>query len=244
MAQRASNVSWNGNYVFGSDTLLSKPEHAAWVAAGVAAWAATEEHLGRVFGSLIGAKQPVTLSMYTAIRSPEVQRDIVKAACVELLPKRYAMLAAACLEQLYKISKERHQFAHWIWGMSADPALNALLLVEPRHFWMLHAARTRHWRKNANMGLSLLRQPHLSHEDIWVYKLSDLKDVHQRMDRAYQIADALERLVASSSNPRRQAIYRMLSGQPDIQSALTRVKRNWPSSRPTRALPPRKAPRK
>lgn len=248
MAQRASNVTWNGTYIFGSEALTTKPEHAMWVAATIAAWAATEQHLGRVFGSLIGAKQPVTMSMYAAVRSPEVQRDIIKTACAELLPKRYAMMAAAGLDALYKVSQPRHHFAHWLWGMSVDPAMDALLLVEPRHFWHLHTAQTRHFRKTPPPRIGALnfhlRTPRLNHDDIWVYKLSDLKDAHERMDHAFRIAEALNQLVSSSNAPRRRAIYQMLSAQPDVQTALRAVKKNWPKNRPARPAQPRKSPRK
>ena len=79
-AQRATHVKWNGNYFFGSDCLINKPDHTVLVATVIAGWSATEQHLGRAFGSLIGAKQPVTMSMYSAIRSFEVQRDLIKAS--------------------------------------------------------------------------------------------------------------------------------------------------------------------
>jgi hypothetical protein len=134
--------------------------------------------------------------------------------------------------------------------MSADPDLDAVLLVEPRHFWMLHAAKTRYRRKNplsAGLGPikpSRLQQPLLDHENIWVHTLKDLKDAHERMDRAFWIAEALNQLVSASSAIRRQAIYRMLSAQPDLQTALKAVKKNWPKSRPATASPPRIARRK
>jgi hypothetical protein len=247
MVNRATNVRWNGNYIFGSDTLIAQPQLSALVAATIAGWAVTEAHLGRTFAALIGAKHPVTLSMYAAVRSFEVQRDILLAAAREALPPRYAMVFSAALSVLLGAAKHRHQFAHWIWGSSADPGLPALFLVEPKHFWSLDAARIRFDAKHARVAkidgvptvTFFANRPQLSRDHIHVYRLKDLEEARHSVERAYRIANALRDLVAPNA-PRRRAIHRWLCAEPQIQKALAKVKKDWPRSPPKPRAPRRK----
>ena len=247
MPQPASRVKWNGNYFFGSDCLTGRPELGSIVAAVIAGWAITETHLGRTFAILIGAKQPITMSMYGATRSFDVQRDLLKAVAKEVLSKRYVVLFEAALVVMNRAAADRHKFAHWVWGTSADPELPALLLVEPKHFWHLTAAQIRHWndkrRKNAIEKVGPFQfqvtQPKLNHEHILVYREKDLKEAQEGVERAYRIADAL-RMLAASKPARRRVIYRWLCSDADIQRAIERAKTSPLSNHPTRRAPRRK----
>ena len=75
--------------MWGSEALVRLPEPGAMVAASINAWAATETHLGRLFGSLVGTRHPVTMEMYSVIRSFDVQRDLIKTVARELLPRHW-----------------------------------------------------------------------------------------------------------------------------------------------------------
>lgn len=250
-AQRATNVKWNGNHIFKTDGLADHPEYGCLVATVIAGWAMTETQLGQAFATMIGTKQPVTLSMYSAVKSFEVQQELLRTAACEVLPKRYAMLFHAGLMALNQASHERHRFAHWVWGRSADPDLHALFLVEPKHFWQLEAARRKYFtdkRRKVTIERSgsvefHFNQPRIEREHIFVYRLKDLQDAGDRIERAFRIAASLRGFVGADI-PRRRAIYRTLCSWPDIQSALKKVKKNWPNRRPTRAEPRRRAPPK
>src|SRR5665213_514455 len=109
MPQPASKVKWNGNYMFGTDSLVARPEFGCLVAAVIAGWAIIETHLGRTFATLIGAKQPTTMNMYMAARSFDVQRDLLKVAAVDVLPKRYAALFDVALIILSRAALDRHK---------------------------------------------------------------------------------------------------------------------------------------
>jgi hypothetical protein len=230
-AQPASHVKWNGNYFFGSDVLINLPDHGCLVAAVIAGWAATETNLGRMFAELIGAKQPVTLSMYAAARSFEVQRDLLQAAVDEILPKRYATLFKAALVVLNRAAKQRHNFAHWIWGASADPGLQALLLVEPKHFWNLAAEDIRFWKRISKKAPTarenpmpfILNPPKLDHKHIVVYRLKDLREVHEQIEQAFRIADAFRQIV-DAKDSRRHAIYKWINSEPQIHSEIAKTK--------------------
>ncbi len=243
-AQPASHYpKWTGNYIFGNEVLLNLPDHGSLVAAVIAGWSITEAHLGRTLAVLIGAKQPVAMSMYMAARSFDVQRDLLQAAVNEVLPKRYATIFKVAMIVIGRAAAHRHHFAHWIWGASADPALVALLLVEPRNFWSLATAQVRYW--NQRRGRKTIERvgpitfaaniPKLSHKHILVYRITDLKEARDQVERAYRIAEALRQFALSNSSRRRQIFHR-LSSESDIRQELEKAK----NGRPKCAPPPRR----
>ena len=116
MPQPFSQVSKSRDYVLGNDILGSKPELGALVAKVIAGWSITEAHLGNAFAALIGARLPAAMSMYAALRSFDAQRDVFNAAARELMPKRYADIVEVTITVISREARERHKFAHWIWG--------------------------------------------------------------------------------------------------------------------------------
>jgi hypothetical protein len=229
MPQRASNTKWNGSSDASFNGFAAFPELTARAALIINGWSTIEAHLGRVFGTLIGAKQPATMSMYSAVRSAEVQRDIFKAACTELLPIRYAKLAHACLDVIHRASGTRNRLAHWIWSVSTDPAIEALLLVEPRHLWKVHARQIRHiknerLRRRIGAAEFWNRMPVVAADEIWMYTVTDLKREVEAIEYAGRIADGL-RLLVDSDVLRRRTIYRWLNAEPDLQKALRDIQK-------------------
>jgi hypothetical protein len=229
---------WNGSCELSDQSLLAKPELAGLVASVIAAWSMTEAHLGRTLAALIGSKQPVIMSMYSATRSFEVQRALLLAAVKEVMPKRYADIFDISLAVLARSAKYRHRFAHCIWGRSLDTTLDALVLVAPKDSWNVAADQLKFWRRaklpsNGSIMHLYAQTPNLSHDKIIVYRLKDLQEVHVEVERSYQIADALFRLAGSKGDGRRR-IYNWLIGQADIRSARDRAKND---SRP-KAPPP------
>jgi hypothetical protein len=231
MSQPASHYKkWNGNYELSDKSLLAKPDFARVIAAVIAAWSMTEAHLGRTLAALIGSKQSVVMSMYSAARSFEVHRALLLAAVNEVMPKRYADIFGISLSVLARSAKHRHRFAHCIWGRSLDPNLDALVLVEPKDSWNIAADQIKFWRKTkpgieVNIATLYSKAPNLPHNKIIVFRIKDLYDVHDEVERSYQIADALFQLVGSKGDGRRK-IYNWLIAQDDIQAARDRAKNN------------------
>jgi hypothetical protein len=251
--QLASNVKWNGNYWFGGDIITRKPLLAGIVAGVIAEWSLTEAHLGRVFAYMIGAKHPITMTMYESVKSFDVQRDLLQKVAAETLAERNYELLSAALIVLNRRAAVRHRFAHWIWGISADPEVDALLLVEPKHFWRLSIKQYSFHKKvgvvgSAQVSPSLMATinvhlPKLDHEHIYIYKEQDLLAEAARMRGAMLIADRLRRLVSQKGAPQR-GTYRLLYTDADIRTALDRAKKAPPNSDPTPAAAPKKPPRK
>lgn len=221
--QPLSTLRTNGNYFFGTDVLVPRPNSMALISIAVAGWSITEAHLGNAFAALIGATKPVTMDMYCAFDSFAVQKRLLVTAATRILPKRYSDIFRATLVVLERAATERHKFAHWIWGASADPKFSdTLLLADPVYFWKLRVARIRHMRRFERSGdysQMHLTTPRLDLKLILAYREPDLRRVCKQMELSWRYADALCELV-SSKPPRRQQIYRQLLGQADIRQAL------------------------
>jgi hypothetical protein len=211
------------NHIFGTDGLAVRPEQATLVARAIAGWAVTETHLGHIFGFLIGASKPATMSMYAAMRSFDVQRTLLQTAAQELLRPRYADMLFAVLIVLGRAATVRHQFAHWIWGSSQDIP-DALLLAEPKTFWHMRVERIRYWRRIKDVdGTVLLNEPGIDRSTVMVYRTKDLLEVCERMELSYRYAEALYQMI-SSKTARRRTIYDRLCDVPEIATALQRYR--------------------
>lgn len=229
MPQPGDKVRWNGNHIFGNDALLANPELASWVSAIIAGWSGTEAHLGRIFATLIGSQHPIALSMYTEVKSFDVQKALLERTAREILPEDDALLLSALLIVIRPISGLRNQFAHWIWGASADPKLNALLLAEPKHFMNLTVEHIKFRENQINEGPHdfVGKFPSLDRKYMWVYRLNDFREAKEKIDRAYRMTEAFRRLI-DAEDPIRQELKKVLIGQPDLGRALAKVRANAP----------------
>jgi hypothetical protein len=240
MPQPASKVRWNGNHAFGTDMFPGHPNLAIVIVQVIAGWAVIEAHLGRIFAALLQGKQSVAISMYAATNRFEIQRDLLRVCARESLPPRYAKIFDFAVSVVSRAANDRHKFAHWIWGASADPTLNALLLVEPHHFWRNAAHQIRHIQQHKRRGtdptLARLSAPKIGHEHMFVYQLKDLEEALLRVERAFQIAEFLRQLV-TATGPKRLAIYRVLRQIPEIHQAYLKEQKATLERRPVKRAP-------
>lgn len=239
--QPFSKIRSNGNYAFGTDLLGSRPDLMTLVGIAIAGWSVAQAHLGNTFAALLGAKHPVTMSIYAAFDSFMVQRQILVTAANELLPKRYAAIFRATLKIIEKAAKDRNRLAHWIWGVSVDPEISTkvLLLANPRHVWATRVKAIRHVKRSKmDIHRAHLTQPRLDPREIEAWTKDDLVRTCRQMEQAWRLANALDQLVDAEPARRRQ-IYRQLLDVPEIRAVHDREQR--PKSK-RRKVPP-KSPR-
>ncbi|MDP1838146.1 MAG: hypothetical protein Q8N31_11965 [Reyranella sp.] len=224
--QPFSHLKTDGNYIFGTDALHGREHLTARVTIAIAGWSIVQAHLGNAFAELIGGKTPVAMSMYAAFDSFAVQRQLLITAVEELLPKRYSEVFRLTLKVIEVAGKERHRFAHWIWGGSTDPKFSTkiLLLVEPRHSWRVRVAAIRRAKGIPKEDLSFFVMPRLDPKEIRAYTADDLERVGRQMELAWRYAHALSDLVASKPK-RRLEIRRALLAQPEIHRAYDEARR-------------------
>ena len=229
MPQPFSKFSKTGNYVFGNDALTFDPILGALVARAIAGWSIVEVHLGNTFAALIGAKQPAVVSMYAALRSFEAQRDMLNAAARDLLPKRYALLIEATVRVVSTQAKERHRFAHWVWGKPMGELADCLILAEPGDLWRYRTATIRHRRKNKVIDHNyIINSPKIDLSKVMIYTRKDLEKINENMEEAYNRTGYLYEIPFANASQRR-IIHSLLSSQPDIATALAKAKKHHQS---------------
>ena len=225
VGQPLTTLHTNGNYMFGTTPLLSHPGLMALVANAIAGWAVTESHFGNAFAGLIGSKRPVTMEMYAAFGFA-VQKRLLITAATEILLKRYGDIFRCTLSVLERSAKERHRFAHGIWGVSADPDFSAkiLLLADPKDFWRMSVKRLRYFRQKGLDVQAKINAPRIDLKLIRAYRKSDLEKVCEQMEQSWQYANALC-LMINSKAAVRQNVYRKLASQPAIAATLEKDRR-------------------
>jgi hypothetical protein len=222
--QTLAGIRLDGEPIFGGLALdLAPAELTALVADVVARWSLTQTTLGNVFAELIGARSSAVVSIYASFDSFLIQRRMLETAAAELLPKRYSEIFIAAMEIIESAAKERHRFAHWLWGVyvARVSTVEFLLLADPKKIWRLRPAQMRHARRSQIGGSRALHlsQPRLDRKQISVYRENDLREAKQKMMRAEGYARALEDLVRATPKLRLQ-ISRALRAQSEIQKAL------------------------
>lgn len=239
--QPLSKASKSGNYVLSNDPLMKTPELGALVATAIAGWAMIETLLGDSFVALIGRKQPVTMSMYTALTSPELRQKLFEAAAKELLPLKYANLVSDVLAALDVLAQKRHKFAHWLWGRPTDPELaGTLILVHPKHHWDHLMATAKHWRRPSVRKDPLVfawrDTPKLDANFIFVYRAEELRQVCDEMDGGYKQAQMLHDMMFVRP-ARRKELYSRLYAEPAIRVARNQRKKK--SQKAAQKAPPK-----
>lgn len=218
--QRLANLHIKEERDFGPLALRSaSPELMAIVADVIARWSLIQVLLGNTFAELVGARSPATVEMFASFDSFATQRLMLLTGARELLPKRYADIFRVTLTVVERAAKERHRFAHWIFGtiLQPGPTKEMLLLADPKHIWKLRHKQIRHFQRFKSEAHAT--QPRLDLREIWVYRKDDLLKVKQQMMTAEKLAYGLGDLVCSTPR-RRLEITRQLRAQPDIRLVL------------------------
>lgn len=227
--QPLSTLHTNGNYLFGTSVLGGIQEQVALAARVIAGWSIVEMELGHAFAGLIGAKTPAAMEMYAEFESFAVQKRMLLSAAEHTLANRYSRLTRVTLSVIDRYASERHRFAHWVLGASADPKFSRelLLAADPKHFWRTTVARFKYWKRKRterNHLPAVLMQPKIDLENIVAYRNADLLRICAHIETTYFYAVTLRHLFEKPSQ--RQSLYRLLTDQPDIAQALEKDRRN------------------
>lgn len=204
MPQPGDRVKWSGRYHFGSTALASKSAMSQWIGIVISDWSGVDMNLGRILATILGTRSSIIMSVYSESRSYATQREILRKAADECLNKTDAGLLENLLGLLAPAASIRNKFAHGIWGISLDPKLDALLLVEQKDLFKLTIAQRRHIRRTRNSGPHdlLTNMPQLNVSDIQIYRLNDLERAGKQLDLAYGMTEAFRSLVESDGDRR------------------------------------------
>jgi|SRR5579863_9682037 len=110
--------------------LRRHPELAARIADAIAFWSRIESILGSILGRMLGSQARPSIAMYEAIRSSQVQMDVLEAAANAALSPENLEVFNPLLVAVKHAGAARHKIAHWLWADSRDFPDN-LILVNP-----------------------------------------------------------------------------------------------------------------
>lgn len=171
-------------------------------------------------------RSPSSVNIYASFDSFAVQRQMLVSAATELLPKRSVDVFRATLTVIERAAKERHRFAHWVWGSFIDHELKDryVLLADPKHLWRLRVRQMKHHRRHGpGEATASATAPAIDRRQIIVYREDDLLRIRQQMMVAEVLAFGLQSLVRAKSK-RLLGIQRQLLAQPDVRTEFDKLR--------------------
>lgn len=197
--QPLSSLKAKGEAVFGPLGIDNgPPELMAIVAKVIAEWSLAQAHLASAFAEIIGSRSPATVSIYASFDSFSVQRQMLLTSASELLPQRTFDVLRALLIIVERAAKERHRFAHWVWGslLADELSEKLLLLADPKQLTRMRAKQISHFNKlKSDTRKAHATQPRLGPKDIIAFREADLRRSWRQMRWAAACAFEIECLV-------------------------------------------------
>lgn len=240
--QPLANLHIKGETDFGTLGIqFSSSELMGIVAKVIAQWSLTQAHLASAFAELIAPRSPAAVSIYASFDSFAVQRQMLLTAAAEMLPKRSADVLRALLVVAERAAKERHRFAHWVWGtiLGQEAGERILLLADPKQLARLRARQIRHFRKfKRDTRTAFVTQPRLDPKEILAYREADLLRVWNQARWAEVCAFEIECLVRAKPKQRLER-QRKLLAQPQFRAEFDKLR----PKKTTRSKAVRKPPR-
>jgi hypothetical protein len=159
--------------------------------------------------------------MFQQIENQSAQRAAIYAAIGHVNPTDVSLFITAL--GTTKASQDvRNTFAHHLWGTCST--INALLLVDPKHFALGSAKSSEEFAKaRAARGMVSVGVSPIDYNNVCVYTEKDLIKEVSAADRASRIIGLLHALLGWPQNSHAYAsIRRQLTSEPLIAEALSR----------------------
>jgi hypothetical protein len=129
--QPLSRVRRDASTHFDPDVLLTHPKLAVYPMATISRWARTDATLAELLSAMLKSQDlAVGMAMYQALVGGTARQSALFAAAEEALSTEDFWLLQAVIRANKPSRDQRNEFAHHLWGHSADVP-NALLLVDP-----------------------------------------------------------------------------------------------------------------
>jgi hypothetical protein len=215
-----SDIAPNELPIFVPRLLGQRPELAALVAETISTWSFAEHALGRSVAAMSRGINAAEMEDYIANwRLPSRMKILRRVARAELKPP-YLTTFLKVLDIIAGLAARRHAFAHGIWG-TVEALPDALLLVDPEHI-LRHWGAANDWLASFIEGGAgaVNRFDPLDNRNIEVWSKVELGEEIDRMNKAYELALALESIAGDApfdaSNAKRNHIHGLLLKDPMI----------------------------
>ncbi len=216
---------------FGQDTTMGlRPKIAVLIAECIVKWANIETMLGILLTLLMETDAKATLAMYAALENRAAQLRMLEAAAKSKLSQDHFDVYTVMFQQFVKPAlRERDKLAHWCWGCSPEMP-DALLLMEPDEKTMMHVE-----------AIDPPAPAKFDRDKIFVLTKQDMERMDMRLLAVTNHVSFFMGSVWKRNTPKQRAsILQKLSNEPEIQTALARLRasREKPQEVPPLSLPP------
>ena len=227
MPQPMSRVFPRGRENYSPTAALEYPHLVSYVHTVLQAWATADAHLTGQAAHFLKADFKTVIAMMDALKSADAKRAAQKAAARAGLNDDEFLLYEAILKATKPSRDRRNEFAHHLWGVSADVP-NALLLAPPEKIisTQANAARFDAFTKTKNTQ-------HLdttfSHGEAMVYRETDLRQSAEEAEQAVYVIVMFTHLLRSDVIYRatliREQIRLQICNNPQVRQALDTLSR-------------------
>lgn len=222
MPDPLSRVCPRGPYNFVTANLQKRPELMSLVGGCIAQWSIAEAHLGSFLVAITEAQARATLAMFSALNSNAAKVAMIEAAASAALPEDKLEMFEAILPLIRRAAKQRHKFAHHVWGV-CDELPEALLLVDPQHT-LNFVVTTTEFATGLQQAQSVgERYPEFSRDEIFVYRRSDFETYISETAEAAKLMHYLT--IAVSTIWGKPEFIEHLHARPAFQTALERLRK-------------------
>lgn len=116
--------------MFAPSSLSARADLAVKVAQTINAWAGAEAEMGQLLRSVTGGDARASMAMFLALQSAPAKLAALDAAVEVTLKGDQLRIYTGIMRLARRAAKQRHKFAHHIWGHCLELP-DALLLIDP-----------------------------------------------------------------------------------------------------------------
>jgi hypothetical protein len=204
------------DYSVGALVLKENPQLSAAIGNCIAIWSYADNEMGNLFGLLLGTRSDAALEVFLSLRRFSNQQEALSAAARHTLKDAVLTAFNALLFVYRSLEKERNDLAHGCFGACPqDPTILFWIHVKD-HVWV----QTEVLSKESRREIDGDRHARLK-EKMFVYRLSDLENLYQRMEEFWWAAFYFNGYLREPSNTGRLAEFHRLCTFPQIQNAIS-----------------------
>lgn len=207
----------------------------------IAEWSLLEGFINGMFAQLLGANPGPSAAIFATIRSPQGQRDAMRAVVdAALADQAERDIIFAMLSVYDAASGLRNRVAHWVWGHAYDLP-NAVLLANPTAYADFQS-RIASWSLSAREDpMKASPPPALDYRQVFAYEQSDFDEASARIQRAIEL---VHRVTSTLMTFRLGGLegapgLLLLSSEPEIHAELERLNARREKQRQAQPQPPR-----
>jgi hypothetical protein len=160
----------NAGLSFTPESVIDRPEVAAWIGQCMACWSWVETQTSRLFTLLIEVNVEAGVELYN-LGFASVKVNAIRVLARSKLATPHYKLIDALLKVIESQEKTRNKIAHWCWGIS-DQIPDGLVLIDPKQILIRDARIMDKAARGDRQTADDYRYPL---DCVYVYRLSDLQ---------------------------------------------------------------------